>query len=89
MHKAQNCTRIGWLADGLALACVVVMFLAGHDIWNDTGRRDFWHLPGPPYFDVRVFVAAYYGLAAVTLGRVVMRIGVRVRRRKEGTSDEC
>ncbi len=47
------------------------MFLAANDVWHDTGRRDFWHLDGVPYFDLRAFAVVFYlmfGLLLVTLG---------------------
>jgi PadR family transcriptional regulator PadR len=74
MNKREDHAAAGLAADALACGCVVVMYLAGHDIWNDTGRRDFWHLQGPPYFDIRVFVVAYYALALLTLGRLGSRM---------------
>ena len=49
-----------WL---VGLGCWVVMFLAGTDVWHDTGRPDFWNLPGAPYHDLRAFVVAFYVLA--------------------------
>ena len=74
MKQRENHAPAGWAADALACLCVIVMYLAGHDVWNDTGRQDFWHLKGPPYFDIRVFVAAYYALALITLGRLGLRV---------------
>ncbi len=44
----------------VALACWVVMFLAGSDVWHDVGRPDLWRLQGPPYSDLRVFAVAFY-----------------------------
>jgi len=59
----------------LILMCLVVMLLAGNDIWHDTGRADFWHLNKPPYADVRVFACAYYALVGLVVGRIVVRLG--------------
>lgn len=65
--------RLGLAIEVGAGLCVAVMFLAGHDVWNDTGRIDFWRQAGPPFADIRVFVGAYYLLAVLTIGRLVSR----------------
>jgi hypothetical protein len=59
---------------GLALACWVVMFLSGHDIWHDVGRPDIWNLPGPPYADLRVFVIAFYLLLIALAVHVLVTV---------------
>jgi hypothetical protein len=59
------------------------MFLAGNDIWHDTGSPDFWRLSKPPFADVRVFVCAYYALVALVLGRMVIRLGRLVVGRRQ------
>lgn len=48
-----------------SLACWLMMFLAAHDVWHDTGRLNFWHLQGPPYQDLRVFAVVSYILFAL------------------------
>jgi hypothetical protein len=64
----------------ISLLCWVVMFLAGTDVWHDTGSRDFWHLQGPPYTDLRAFAYAFYLLFVVLIGSLVVRIASAVRR---------
>ena len=59
----------GILQDLAALGCLVIMFLAGNDIWHDTGRPDFWHAQDPPFPDVRAFVVAYYALVLLVMAR--------------------
>lgn len=72
------------LAETLILICLIVMFLAGNDIWHDTGSPDFWHLNKPPFADVRVFVGAYYALVALAMGRMLIRLGgLIIGRRQE------
>lgn len=83
MNKSLRPKISAAVVEILILMCLVVMFLAGNDIWHDTGRPDFWHLSQPPFADVRVFVCAYYVLAAVALGRVVVRLGSLVVGRKQ------
>jgi hypothetical protein len=85
MSTKQRPEIAGAAADVVAVACVVVMYLAGHDIWNDTGQPDYWHLQGLPFFDVRVFVTAYYGLAILVLGQIAMRISRAVRKGSRST----
>ena len=45
-----------------AVAGWVIMFLAGSDVWNETGRKDVWNLQGAAYADLRVFLYCFYGL---------------------------
>lgn len=52
----------------VGLLCWLVMFLAGHDVWQFAGRPDFWHLTEPPYVDLRVFAYAFYLQFAVLSG---------------------
>jgi hypothetical protein len=52
----------------VSLACWLVMFLSGSDVWNSQGRPDFWNLQGPPYTDMRAFAYAFYGQFVVLLG---------------------
>ena len=56
----------------LALVCWAVMFLAGTDVWHDTGRPDFWNLAGPPYPDLRAFAYAFYLLFAILLVHLIV-----------------
>lgn len=75
MKKLLQSSVSAIVTEILILMCLVVMFLAGNDIWHDTGRADFWHLSEPPFADVRVFACAYYVLVALVLGRFVVRLG--------------
>ncbi|MFO0908576.1 MAG: hypothetical protein U0794_09470 [Isosphaeraceae bacterium] len=56
----------------LALGCWTVMFLAGNDVWNDTGRLEIWTLDGPPFADLRAFLLAYYLLLPLILVDLVL-----------------
>jgi hypothetical protein len=53
----------------ISLFCWLVMFLAGTDVWHAAGSPDFWSLPGPPYFDMRVFAYAFYTQLFVLVGQ--------------------
>jgi len=55
----------------ISLACWLVMFLAGHDVWNFAGKPDFWNLKGPPYTDLRAFAFAFYAQFVVLLALAV------------------
>jgi hypothetical protein len=55
----------------LALVCWVMMFLAGHDIWHDSGRPDVVQL-GAHVFDVRAFLSAFYALPVLLLVLIVL-----------------
>ena len=59
----------------LSLVCWVVMFLAGTDVWHDTGRHDFWRLAGPPYADLRAIAYAFYLLLAALVSSLFVQIG--------------
>jgi hypothetical protein len=55
----------------LGLLCWVVLFMAGTDIWHAVRP----HLPpsqGPSQVDVRAFRYAYYLLAVILAGQVVL-----------------
>jgi hypothetical protein len=52
-----------------SLACWLLMFAAGTDIWHDTGRLDVRTL-GATAADVRAFAVAFYGLFVVLLAQV-------------------
>lgn len=73
-----------WLS-GLALACWVLLFLAAHDVWHDTGRPDVWHLEGPPYADLRAFVVTFYVLGAVLVALTLASV-VGFKRSSSGRS---
>lgn len=60
----------GLVSGVVALLCWIIMFLAGTDIWHDTGRPDIWNLEGPPYPDVRAFLWAYYLLFPVLMAQM-------------------
>ncbi len=70
----------GVLLTAICLLCWVVMFLAGTDVWHDTGSADFWHLQGPPYVDLRVAAYAFYMLFAALVGTLLLQIATVVRR---------
>jgi len=69
-----------------ALLCWIVMFLAGTDIWHDTGRPDLWTLQGPTHHDVRAFACAFYLLFVVlSVQLIASGLGVwTARSRREG-----
>ena len=58
----------------IAMAVWVIMFLAGTDVWNDTGKKDIWNLQGPPYGDLRVFLYCFYGLFVLLLTSLALDI---------------
>ncbi len=73
---------------GVSLLCWIVMFLAGHDVWNFVGKPDFWQLSGPPYSDVRAFAVAFYAqffvLSVILIAlAVTLAWQVTIIRRKE------
>ena len=72
-------TSLGFTA--ACLACWLLMFAAGTDIWHDTGRLDVRTLGATPT-DVRAFAIAFYGLFFILLAQFAMAtIGVvRARR---------
>lgn len=82
MNKKRGVQIVAAITEVLMAFCLAVMFLAGTDIWHDTGRADFWRLSKPPFADVRVFVCAYYVLVALVLGRMVISLGRLVVGRK-------
>ena len=58
----------------MSLFCWVLMFLAGTDVWQDVGRPDIWHLPGPPYADLRAFGVTFYALFVVLAAQIVVTV---------------
>ena len=60
----------------LALGCWILTFMAGTDVWHDSGRPDF-HQMGATYFDLRALAYAFYLLPlflAVTLIATVVSV---------------
>jgi len=76
----RGLASVSILLSAISLLCWVVMFLAGTDVWHDMGSRDFWHLQGPPYADLRAFAYAFYLLFVVLVGSFVVQIASAVRR---------
>ena len=62
----------------ISLACWILMFLAGTDIWHDTGRLDLRTL-GAHGADVRALAVAFYGLLPVLLVQFVVSVVSLVR----------
>lgn len=71
----------GLLMNLFCLICWVLMFIAGTDVWHDTGSHDFWTLHGPPYDDLKVFAWAFYLLLPALVVMLAVQ-GVALRRRK-------
>jgi hypothetical protein len=66
----------------LALLCWLLMFLAGTDVWQDTGRLDIWRLDGPPYaYDLRAFVMVFYALLPVLIAQFCVAVAGVLRQR--------
>jgi hypothetical protein len=57
----------------LALLCWIVTFMAGTDVWHDSGRPDF-HLMGATYFDLRALGSAFYLLPLCLVGLLISTI---------------
>lgn len=72
----------------MGLACWLVMFLAGNDVWNDIGRPDIWNLTSVPFHDVRVFAWIFYFQFVVLLSGVIVPAGLarKLMRRSSGRS---
>jgi len=79
-HSATSSRVLG----ALALGCWVLMFMAAHDIWHDTGRLDVWRLEGPPYADLRAFIVTFYVLLPVFVGQFVVAVLNDRKRRAPG-----
>ncbi len=62
----------------LALLCWIVTFMAGTDVWHDSGRPDL-HLMGATNFDLRALASAYYLLPLFLAGALIATV-VSVRR---------
>lgn len=68
----------------VALAFWLLMFVAGTDVWHDTGRPDiFTQLSerGATRFDMRACAYAFYGLFVVLAVQVITTAAIVVRRR--------
>lgn len=57
----------------LALGCWVVMFMAGTDVWHDSGRPDF-HLMGATDFDLWVLACAFYLLPLCLAAHFILTV---------------
>ena len=57
----------------LALVCWILMFLAGHDVWHDSGRPDL-HLMGATDFDLRTLASAFYLLPLCLIGSLIAAV---------------
>jgi len=62
----------------LALGCWIVVFMAGTDVWHDSGRPDF-HRMGATDFDLRALAYAFYLLPLCLVGTLIAT-AVSVRR---------
>ena len=56
----------------VALLCWMVMFMAGTDLWHDTGRPDLLTLPNAHPADVRAFAYAFYLLPVVLAVQLIV-----------------
>ena len=68
-----------WIGTGIFLSVFsllswILMFLAGTDVWHDTGSHDFWHLQGSPYHDLRIFACTFYLLFFLLLANLTAQI---------------
>lgn len=70
----------------LSLGCWLVMFLAGTDVWHDTGRPDFWRLDGSPYADLRAVASAFYLLLVVLIGSLFVQVATMLRARERASA---
>ena len=57
----------------LALLCWILVFMAGTDVWHDSGRPDF-HLMGATSSDLRVLAGAFYLLPLFLAGQIVAAV---------------
>ncbi len=60
----------------------VIMFLAGSDVWNGTGRIPIWKMQGPVYSDLKVFVGCFYALAGVLVLHLVYGVCELIKKKK-------
>ena len=68
----------------LALVCWIVMFMAGTDVWHDSGRPDL-HRMGATYFDLRALAYAFYLLPLCLVGLLITMI-ISARQAQAGAS---
>jgi hypothetical protein len=76
--------RISFTLALFTLACWMLLFSAGHDVWHDAGRPDVLarlHDQGATLFDLRGAVYAFYGLLPLLVAQVVVAWLGLVRRR--------
>jgi hypothetical protein len=62
-------THVGFTA--ACLACWLMTFAAGTDVWHDAGRFDVLEM-GATAFDVRALAIGYYGLFFLLLAHFAM-----------------
>ncbi|MHC4645957.1 MAG: hypothetical protein ACYTBJ_10660 [Planctomycetota bacterium] len=88
MKDGRIWSRSGIVLGVIALLCWIIMFLAGTDVWHDTGSHDFWRLEGPPYDDLRVLAYAFYLTFVVLIANLAVQIrGATRKRRQTGTAN--
>lgn len=80
MKSGKTVAIVAGGASLLGLVCWLIMFLAGHDVWHDLGRPDFWKFQGPPYADLRAFAYAFYLQFLLLVGTMVGSAYIALRR---------
>ena len=71
----------------LALLCWILTFMAGHDVWHDSGRPDFSRL-GATRTDLRALAFAFYSLPLCLAAQiVVMMVSARQAARPGGPAE--
>jgi hypothetical protein len=78
-RASRQFTSLGFTA--ACLACWLLMFAAGHDIWHDAGRFDVRAM-GATSADVRAFAVAFYGLFFVLLAQFAVTAVSALRARR-------
>jgi len=76
--------RISFTLALITLACWMVVFAAGTDVWHDVGRPDVLARlseRGATAVDMRATVYAFYGLLPLLLAQVLLAGLAFVRRR--------
>lgn len=74
MKQSSKWIVFGALLNSAALLCWLLMFMAGTDVWHDTGSQDFWTLQGQPYNDLRAFAWAFYGLFVILIASFSLQL---------------
>ena len=67
--------RISFTLALVTLACWLLLFAAGTDVWHDAGRPDVLarlHDRGATLFDMRAAAYAFYGLFPLLVAQVVV-----------------